>query len=276
MDDLARLCQGPAMPAERRSFDRVAEVYDRTRALPAEAAAATTAGLADLLRTVAPAPRLLEIGIGTGRIAVPLARAGVSVTGVDVAPAMVARLREKDASISVVLADAGALPFRPQSFDGALLVHVLHLVADPLVVLRAARAAVRSGGILVVGRTEHGANPMSHVNDLVWRIAAELGATTRPPPDWTAVTAAAFASVAMETGVPVEDRTVARWLQPSSGRRFLDGFAARTFSNTWDIPDALVPEIVARLAPELEAILGDLDRSIDVDVSFVLSAIRLP
>ena len=40
--------------------------------------------------------RVLELGIGTGRLAVPLAATGVSVVGVDVSRAMLDRLREKD------------------------------------------------------------------------------------------------------------------------------------------------------------------------------------
>ena len=39
--------------------------------------------------------RVLELGIGTGRLAIPLAEAGLDVTGIDVSPAMVARLRAK-------------------------------------------------------------------------------------------------------------------------------------------------------------------------------------
>src|SRR5256885_13614906 len=39
--------------------------------------------------------RALELGIGTGRVALPLAAAGVMVEGVDASEAMVARLREK-------------------------------------------------------------------------------------------------------------------------------------------------------------------------------------
>ncbi len=37
----------------------------------------------------------LELGIGTGRIAIPLARRGVAVHGIDLSPAMVDRLRAK-------------------------------------------------------------------------------------------------------------------------------------------------------------------------------------
>jgi SAM-dependent methyltransferase len=49
----------------------------------------------DFLAGLAGAGAALELGIGTGRIALPLAARGVAVSGIDLSSAMVARLREK-------------------------------------------------------------------------------------------------------------------------------------------------------------------------------------
>ena len=49
----------------------------------------------DLLADLAGSGRALELGIGTGRIALPLAQRGVPVHGIDMSRAMVARLRAK-------------------------------------------------------------------------------------------------------------------------------------------------------------------------------------
>jgi SAM-dependent methyltransferase len=49
----------------------------------------------DLLAELAGSGRALELGIGTGRIALPLGRRGVTVHGIDLSTAMVARLRAK-------------------------------------------------------------------------------------------------------------------------------------------------------------------------------------
>jgi len=70
--------------------DRMADFYDELPTHPADADAAARC-LADL----ADGGPALELGIGTGRLALPLAGHGVAVSGIDASAAMVARLRAK-------------------------------------------------------------------------------------------------------------------------------------------------------------------------------------
>jgi SAM-dependent methyltransferase len=61
----------------------------------------------DFLAELAGSGRALELGIGTGRIALPLARRGVSVHGIEISKAMIARLRAKPGAddIGVTIGD---------------------------------------------------------------------------------------------------------------------------------------------------------------------------
>jgi SAM-dependent methyltransferase len=61
----------------------------------------------DRLVALAGGGRVLELAIGTGRVAVPLVERGVPVTGIELSAPMVARLREKadEAAIPVVMGD---------------------------------------------------------------------------------------------------------------------------------------------------------------------------
>ena len=70
----------------------------------------------DFLAALAGDGRALELGIGTGRIALPLAGRGVEVHGIDLSQAMVARLREKlgGEAIPVAIGD-----FATTRVDGA-------------------------------------------------------------------------------------------------------------------------------------------------------------
>jgi SAM-dependent methyltransferase len=58
----------------------------------------------DFLAGLAGGGRALELGIGTGRIALPLAARGVPVAGIDLSSAMVARLRQKPAGEAIPVA----------------------------------------------------------------------------------------------------------------------------------------------------------------------------
>jgi SAM-dependent methyltransferase len=86
--------------------ERVADVYDEWYVPP------NTAGECDFLAEFARGGRALELGIGTGRIAIPLAARGVDVHGIDSSPAMVAQLQAKPggADIPVVVGDMADVP----------------------------------------------------------------------------------------------------------------------------------------------------------------------
>ena len=102
--------------------------------------------LAAILRANGFDPSVYEVGVGTGRIAVPLAGLGIRVTGIDISRQMLGRLRSKSGAVSVVLAEASRPPFRDASFDAAVFVHILHLVPDGAATMAATLRAMRPGG----------------------------------------------------------------------------------------------------------------------------------
>jgi ubiquinone/menaquinone biosynthesis C-methylase UbiE len=131
------------------SFDRGVDEYDRTRELPVPAMERVTA---ILLRELGPNQPCLEIGVGTGRIALPLAERGIRMVGIDLSTAMLERLIAKAGgrAVPLALADATALPFPDASFGSGLAVHVLHLIPDPTAALGELARVVRRPGIVVV------------------------------------------------------------------------------------------------------------------------------
>jgi SAM-dependent methyltransferase len=84
--------------------ERVAERYDES---DGGAVPAVVDPIVDFLVEAARGGAALELGIGTGRIALPLARRGVRVHGIDLSEAMVARLRAKPGAeaIGVTIGD---------------------------------------------------------------------------------------------------------------------------------------------------------------------------
>ena len=127
-------------PAE---FDQLARVYDDTRdPLDPEVLTAMVHTLGEWgIRSV------LEVGVGTGRVAVPLRAQGLEVTGVDASRGMLERARAKGLG-RLVRGSAYQLPFGERTVDAALFVHVLHILEEPT---RAIAEALRVGRIGAVG-----------------------------------------------------------------------------------------------------------------------------
>ncbi len=124
-------------------FDRVAEAYDSTRGLSSEVMGHITDCMKEVLvdcRTV------LDVGVGTGRFAYPLAEKGFHVVGTDISLTMMLKARKRGLK-DLVRADARGLPFRNRSFDSVLVVHLLHLVDDWVKIVH---EAGRVAGLVIV------------------------------------------------------------------------------------------------------------------------------
>ncbi|WP_127499547.1 class I SAM-dependent DNA methyltransferase [Actinoplanes solisilvae] len=135
--------------------DRVAETYDDSTGdeFQPEVLAATADLLADLAG--GPGARALEFAIGTGRVAVPLAERGVTVHGIDMSRAMVARLRAKNAAIGVTIGDIATVRAGAEGeFDLVYLVFntVMNLTTQDAQVecFRNAAAHLRPGGRFLI------------------------------------------------------------------------------------------------------------------------------
>ena len=100
--------------------DRVAARYDESAAEMFDPAVVEP--VVDFLAELAGAGRALELGVGTGRIALPLARRGVPVRGIELSKAMVERLRAKPGGrdIAVTVGD-----FATTTVDGRFAVAYL-------------------------------------------------------------------------------------------------------------------------------------------------------
>jgi SAM-dependent methyltransferase len=260
-----------------KNFDRVADVYDETRGWPPDVAAEIGAALAKLLREIAPQPRLLEVGIGTGRIAVPLAGEGMRVAGVDISPKMLEILRAKGGDIDVMIAESSRLPFRQATFDAALFVHILHLVPDPAATMRATVPLVRPRGALIRGGDDRAASGLRERADGIidQEVSALIGRSTSNE-DNQRTGVDAFDDAVRASGARAEEITLARWTGKHSPRRMIERLRRKDYSGSWRIPDEAIPEIVARVTPKLEAFYGDLDAQYDVERSFSITIARLP
>ena len=134
-----------ASPA--RFWDRFA---DRYAARAIKDPAAYDAMLADVAGRLRPTDLVLEIGCGTGSIAIRLAPHAGEWTATDFSPEMlrIARAKPAPKNLRFVLADAGSA-FDGGPFDAICAFQVLHLVDDLPGVLSRVHANLKPGGLLM-------------------------------------------------------------------------------------------------------------------------------
>jgi tRNA threonylcarbamoyl adenosine modification protein (Sua5/YciO/YrdC/YwlC family) len=228
-------------------FDRVAGRYDETRG-----GLERGRRLADALRPWITGRRVLEVGVGTGAVAVGLVDRGVSPMGIDLSIEMLRRAAPR-LGPTVAIGDAGALPVATGGVDTVIAVWVLHVVADADAALaEAARVLGPEGRLLVIeGAIEQTDDDMARaVGDLHERLR---GGRQVADPDRTVARAAAAGFTLVE-----ELRTPPSEFGDSPNDA-ADRLEQRVYSSLWELPEEVWAAHVEPVVSALRA-LPDPDR----------------
>jgi ubiquinone/menaquinone biosynthesis C-methylase UbiE len=130
------------------------------------------------LWTLVHGPRVLEVGVGTGKN-MPFWPRDVSMTAIDLTPGMLEhacrRAAELNVNADLYLGDVQALDFPDASFDTAIATFVFCSVPDPVLGLRELKRVVKPGGQVLLLEHLRSPNPvvgklMDIVNPLVVRV----------------------------------------------------------------------------------------------------------
>ncbi len=247
------------------SFDRAAEHYDTTRGY--------ADGSAERIRDAVVAytgagrdTRFLELGVGTGRIALPFIRAGYDYTGVDISAAMMDRLANKLAGDQEVAAyhyqlrqaDITSLPFEAARFDVIIAVHVIHLVEDWQRAIQEARRVLRPGGWLLCGSDETSFEDTSSADTSLpaplrvrrkwWELRRELGLGRPAGRSNMRGRDSQLIEYLRSSGATVAIVQLAAFAQPAiSAREMADRVKARVFSADWDTAEAAHADLSRQL-----------------------------
>lgn len=208
-----------------KSFDRIADRFDETRALPDELMSVVVDAIE---RAVSPGASVLDAGVGTGRFALPLQRRGLEVVGVDVSLRMMQKAAAKGVS-GLVRSDVCALPFKDLAFDCALSVHLIHLIPQWRTALREIARVTRGDLLSVVSEKE--ASGAEEMRRMYGKACGRLGFDMRyagPP----------------ERELPellMPDSTVRLVVneQTFDVQKMLDNYESRTLSEQWEVPEEI-------------------------------------
>jgi SAM-dependent methyltransferase len=256
------------------AFDRAAGYYDATRGLSDEGVVRQTELLAEELGDRG---LVLEVGVGTGQVALPLRAAGIRLVGMDLSSPMLAKLLEKAAGrspVPLVRADATQMPFRDGAFGAAYLRWVLHLIPGWEVALAETVRVVEPGGTVLVLLGSAGKDtPQAEI----LRRFAELSGVSVEPAGLT------WAGYDGLDAAMTRFGAAPRALAPFSDKErdgldvFIDGIAGNRYSWTWRIED---PGLLGRVAVDVrrwaEDRFGPLDQVPRVEYEVVWRAYDLP
>lgn len=240
------------------TFDRAAEYYDDTRGFPPgveHEVAAFIARSTGLTGT----ERALEIGIGTGRIALPLAQYTATYFGVDLAAPMLAKLRSKDTEhrVKVTEGDVMRLPFAAGVFDVAVAVHILHLVPNPGQAVDELARVLKPGGRVIQSRDERdeaALNPLREAWNSVMRARGAVDERYK-----------AAMSIFATHGWGESGEQMISFKRTVTAEEYADRYRKRIFSHSWLVPDDAWREGIAAVESVLKAQYPDPHAPIEVN-----------
>jgi ubiquinone/menaquinone biosynthesis C-methylase UbiE len=284
------------------SFDQVAHAYDATRGYPPGVDQRIAKAIVDTLHA-APETTFIEVGVGTGRIAFPLASLGHTYTGVDISENMLEQFRSKllqngwqeyqqawgslpdenstsahpvsrytnrakSASMRLVLSDMTALPFHDAAFDVVLAVHVFHLVDGWQQALLEALRVIRPGGVFLHCWDEFVNVEAWPVGETWGKIVRELGGEVKRPGTDERSDVTAWLK---EHGLQPQDIPVVQWEVTETPRQALEQITRRLWSSTWIVPDDIFAASVVRLESWAKDYFGaDIDKQFKGTRQFVI------
>ncbi|SDE68736.1 Methyltransferase domain-containing protein [Variovorax sp. CF079] len=138
------------------------------------------AGAADFIARLGlkPGQRVLDVACGTGNLALPAARAGTQVVGIDIAPNLVEQARQRavaqNLSIRFEEGDAEALPYENGSFDVVVSMFGAMFAPRPDLVASELARVTRAGGTIAMANWMPGS--------FIGQMFKTIGALVPPPP----------------------------------------------------------------------------------------------
>lgn len=230
----------------RISFDRIADRYDITRSLPKD----TMEQVVDALEMVVDSRKpILDVGVGTGRFAHPLQVRGQDMVGIDISGKMLEKARAKGIE-SLVRSDVCRMPFRDKAFGVAMSVHLLHLISQWRCALEEISRITSERYVSVASFRED--SPAEEMRRYYESRCKELGHEIRHP--------------------GLRERELGDLLKPDlmslvavheeiiSPKNRIEGFARRTYSSQWPVPENVHVRAVQDLKKEFDDVESLLEK----------------
>lgn len=182
-----------------------------------------------------PGEQILDLGCGTGDLAVDISARGAEVTGADASPEMVSRAAAKYPHLRFVVSDARSLDLDTGSFDAVFSNAALHWVKEARRAVGEIHRVLRSGGRFVAELGGRG--NVRTVERALEETLAERGISAAQRNPWYFPSLAEYVGLLEESGfevgyaalfdrpTPLGETGIEGWLEVFAGS-FLEGLSA--------------------------------------------------
>jgi ubiquinone/menaquinone biosynthesis C-methylase UbiE len=261
------------MPSGSIAFDRAAGFYDETRGFPPGEVQPAVALIAQVGEFGA-GSRVLEVGVGTGRIGVPLAAHAGAYVGVDLSWPMLEVLHTKPGgdAVHAVQADVTELPLAAGRFDAVVAVHVFHLIPAWRQALREIARVLLPGGVLLHCYNDQVNDDRSRLLWDTWNAVVPRIQTGR-----VGVKRSEQATFLSDQGWrPRGDIHTYHYKITRRASGFINMLKRRIWSSLWSVDDDTFAKGIEAVQAVIEAHFDDPDEPIVLDASFNVQAFLPP
>ncbi|MCP4367314.1 MAG: class I SAM-dependent methyltransferase [Deltaproteobacteria bacterium] len=217
------------------SFDLAFSKYDKTRSFPIKIEEQIISSFIKHCPQIIDA-NVLDIGVGTGRFAIPLAKYAKTIVGVDISKEMLGVLGNKNqhSNLKTIQADARKLPLKYTYFDVILTVSTLHLISDYDSVLNEIEKLVKSQGLFVIGQTQYVGKNGLFYEDIRYKKLRQILPNTKE----IGLTFDTQVKVLNSRWGEPREFNLAIWEKIFKPRDILNSFVNKIWSETWNLSDS--------------------------------------
>lgn len=263
-------------------FDKASHIYDSVRGWPADVSRNVTD---EILTSVSATldSQFLELGVGTGRIALPFLERGYSYTGIDTSAQMMAKLSQKVANSSFKLnllqASATSLPFEDNSFDVVIAICVLHLIPNWQIALREICRVLKSNGTFIYHHgkissvSPHSLNLSDPISELdrQWRTILE---SYKLQPSIYGATEAEVLDLLQQQEAKIDTLIGANWTEKRTVKQLINSYITKGWRMSWQISDDIFTKAIADLTAWCQQKYYSLDVTLARETQFKLFVVK--
>lgn len=258
-------------------YNNIAEIYDTTRSLPPTIEQQVTEFILHQVNAT-PQTTFLELGIGTGLIAIPIVQKGYSYTGIDISQEMMTQIQRKLGTVpdhlTLIQADASKFSVEAHSFDVILMRHFIHIISDWQLMLSEIRRVLKSGGVYLY--CESPWTPHQKEFEKQWETILQQQPGYQMPSfeSGDRATQATVINWLTAQGAVVETAIAAQWqVEETVGDR-LALYETRDHGSCWSVSGAEFPKVMQQFRNWCRQHYGSEDVIISSEATFTIVSAR--